>query len=401
MPDFFTLFVVVLFLNLSHCVLWGMIACRYTDLRATRYWLFSSAAGAVGGMVLASQGDSGLIIQTVAGNSFIILGFYLNWCGLRQFHGDAVRWKTVSLLLGGSVVFMLSTFEVWYGHNPTYTLAQSVPLVLTALYLMRFARRDLGAAVSSIAMTMGAVSHCVIAGGNILIVANITPKLNLYPAASIDLLVFLFVAVIWNFGFLISAVERGRTELERLANEDELTGIANRRQFVRHLENVCDAPSGGEPFSVLLFDLDRFKPINDKYGHAAGDAALKHVAGVIVKQLRRGDVFARIGGDEFGLVLRGASATTAAIIADQIINAIRTSPLCWQSLQLPLTVSVGIVSPHGPSSDPEILLDCADRALYETKRRGKNGYSIFDADAVRVSNVIRLTDLPSSGSPRT
>jgi diguanylate cyclase (GGDEF)-like protein len=295
---------------------------------------------------------------------------------------------------------MLLTFEVWHGRNPIYTLTQAVPLVLMAVYLLRFIRQDLGAAVSCMAMTMGAISHFVVAAGNILIVTGIKPELDLYQAASIDLLVFLFVSVIWNFGLLVSAVERERVELDRLANEDELTGIANRRQFVKHLQKACDGASGGEPFSVLLFDLDRFKPINDKYGHAAGDAALKHVAGVIKKKLRKGDVFARIGGDEFGLVLIGAPSVSAATIANQIITAIRANPLYWQAMQLPLTVSIGIVSPHGSSSDPEVLLDSADQALYETKRRGRNGYSIFVTDPVPVSNVIRLTEFPSSGSPR-
>ncbi|MGF9566732.1 hypothetical protein AAIH70_24780 [Neorhizobium sp. BT27B] len=77
MPDFFTLFVVVLLLNLSHSMLWGMIAYRYKDLLAPRYWLAGSAAGVIGGLALSVQGESGLIANTVAGNGFIILGFYL------------------------------------------------------------------------------------------------------------------------------------------------------------------------------------------------------------------------------------------------------------------------------------------------------------------------------------
>jgi predicted signal transduction protein with EAL and GGDEF domain len=81
-----------------------------------------------------------LILNTVAGNGFIILGFYLNWCGARSLHRDNVEWIHVSYLLGGSVFVMLATFHLWYGGNPVYTLAQSLPLALTAIYLIQPSR---------------------------------------------------------------------------------------------------------------------------------------------------------------------------------------------------------------------------------------------------------------------
>ncbi|MQY45821.1 diguanylate cyclase [Rhizobiales bacterium RZME27] len=397
MPDFFTLFVVVLLLNLSHSMLWGMIAYRYKDLLAPRYWLAGSAAGVIGGLALSVQGESGLIANTVAGNGFIILGFYLNLCGTRQFHGDKVQGARTSILVAGSILAMLATFHMWYGRNPVYTLAQSIPLMLTATYLLRIHGRDLGAVVAGIAMLAGVLSHIVIAGGNVLIVIGAAPGLQLYRAASIDLLIFLFASVVWNFGFLISAVERLRTEVERLANEDELTGIANRRLFMKHLSSVCETAHGGQGFSLLLFDLDSFKTINDKYGHAAGDAALKHVADLITRQLGQGDVFARLGGDEFSLLMIGADVNDAEAIAKRIVGEVGSTPLHWGALQVPLSVSIGIVS-RGPSGlNPEILLDSADRALYETKRRGRNGYTVFEATDTE-SNVIHLAKFSPSGS---
>lgn len=399
MPDFFTLFVVVLLLNLSHCLLWGMIAYRYKDLRAARFWLASSSAGAAGGVALSLQGEGGLIIQTVTGNGLVILGFYLSWCGAREFHGDKVRWVLISLLVVGSIFVMLATFHLWHGRNPVYTLAQSLPLGLTIVYLLGFFGRDLGASVAGIAMLVGAVSHCIIAGGNILIVTGVNPDLQLYHAASIDLLIFLFAAVIWNFGFLISAVERLRSQVERLANEDELTGIANRRNFMSHLHRVCDAARAVNSFSLFVFDLDRFKAINDKYGHAAGDAALRHVAAVIMKELRPRDVFARLGGDEFGLLLPATGAAEAASAAKRIVNAVKSTPLPWGAAQLSLTVSIGIVSQHCSRTNPESLLDSADCALYETKRRGRNGYTVFGSGRdVTSNNIIHLADFSASGS---
>ena len=396
-PDFFTLYLVVMLLNLSHCLIWGLIAYRYNDLEAARFWLAGSAASVAGGVALSLQGENGLMLNTVAGNGFIILGFYLNWSGARRLHGDKVEWTHVSYLLGGSVLVMLATFHLWYGRNPVYTLAQSLPLALTAFYLMQPSRRDLGAVVASTAMVVGGLSHCIIAGGNMLIVTGFKPDLQLYQVASIDLLVFLFAGIIWNFGFLICAVDRLRAEVERLANEDELTGIANRRMFTNHLNRIC-AKQDGANFSLLLFDLDRFKAINDKHGHAAGDAALKHAAAVIMKQLRQGDVFARFGGDEFCLLLPAATATEATLIAKRIVSAIKATPFQWETLELNLTVSIGVASSEGGQINPGTLLNNADLALYETKRRGRDGYSVFGSRVEHASNIVRLGDFSASSS---
>lgn len=400
MPDFFTLYLVVMLLNLSHCLIWGLISYRYRDMRAARYWLAGSAASVTGGVALSLQGESGLMLNTVAGNGFIILGFYLNWCGARRLHGDTVEWTHIISLVGGSILVMLATFDLWYGRNPVYTLAQALPLALTAIYLLRPSRRDLGAIVASTSMVVGVLSHCIIAGGNMFIVTGFKPDLQLYQAASIDLLVFLFAAVISNFGFLICAVDRLHAEVERLANEDELTGVANRRMFTNHLNRICAKQNSGN-LSLLLFDLDRFKAINDKHGHAAGDHALKHAAAVITKQLRQGDVFARLGGDEFCVLLPASTAADAALFAKRILSAIKAAPLSWEVLQLSLTVSIGIASSEGTQINPRTLLDNADRALYETKRRGRDGYSIFGSPVDHANNIVRLDHLPASSSVRS
>jgi diguanylate cyclase (GGDEF)-like protein len=397
LPDFSTLYLVVMLLNLSHCIIWGLIAFRYSDLRAARYWLAGSAASVGGGFALSLQGEGGLMLNTVTGNGFIILGFYLNWCGARRLHGDTAEWPHILSLGGGSILVMLVTFHLWYGRNPVYTLAQSLPLALTAIYLIQPSRRDLGAIVASTAMVIGVLSHCIIAGGNILIVTSLLPDLQLFQVASIDLLVFVFAAVIWNFGFLICAFDRLQAEVGRLANEDELTGIANRRMFMNHLNRIC-AKQDAANLSLLLFDLDHFKAINDKHGHAAGDAALKHAAAVITEHLRTGDMFARLGGDEFSLLLPAATAAEAAIIARRIGSAVKTTPFSCQSLQLSLTVSIGIASSEGSRISPETLVGNADHALYETKRRGRDGYSVFGSPLEPVRNIVRRGDFSASSS---
>ena len=395
MPDFYTLFLVVLLLGLSQCLIWDLVVYRYGELKAARYWFSGSVASVLGGAILALQGNDGLLIQTVLGNSFIVLGFYLNCVGARCFHGARLKLLSVACLFVVSVVLMLATFYPWYARNPVYTLAQLLPLAITAVFLLRHHGGELGAIVSSGAMIVAVSSHAIIACGNILIVTRLTPELDLKAAAAVDLLAFLFAAVVWNFGFLLSAVDRLRGEVERLANEDELTGLANRRMLMNKLAAMCGPSDTKRVFSVMLFDLDRFKAINDKYGHAAGDAALRHAADVVSEKLSANDVFARLGGDEFCLLLPGVLPVDAAARPRTMIKALTATPMIWNDCPLVIKTSIGIACCTTLDKiDPEALLDQADRALYETKKRSRNGYSVYrgSSGAAISGNVIQLND---------
>ncbi len=394
MPDFFTLYLVLLLLNLSHCIIWGLIVFRYRDLRAARYWLGASALQVVAGILLSSQGETAHIVPTVGANGLVVLGFYLNMCGVRRLHGTDTERALVGSLVGLSCLLMLGTFDVWYGRNPLYTAVQALPLLLTGLYLLRYHRDELGAIVSSTAMIAGSLSHGVIAVGNTLILIGVAPAMNLRSAASIDLLVFLFAGVVWNFGFLLSAVDRLRGQVERLANEDELTGLANRRLFMRRLTEESVQTRTGEVFSVMVFDLDRFKLINDKYGHAAGDAALRHAVQVISAQLGSHDLFARLGGDEFALLLPQTELQEAEKVAERLVAELSKHPLGWSDLRIPVTASIGIAQFRAPSTRAEDLLEAADNALYQTKRRGRNGYS--SASEVQKQPVLHALHLDTA-----
>jgi diguanylate cyclase (GGDEF)-like protein len=379
MPDFYTIYLLVLLFGLSNCVIWGAVVYRYRDLYAARYWLAGSAAGVLGGLILSSQGSSGFLLETVGGNTVVILGFWLNHLGVRKFHGDSPNLLWAGLMVALCTSAMLATFHLWYGRNPLYTLSQSLPLFLTASYLLRKKVWELGAGITYAALAIACVSHWVIASGNILLVANVMPALDLSGAAALSLLVFLFAKVTWNFGFLISVIDHLHREVERLANEDDLTGLANRRLFMRHLDLAC---SGAHPkmFSLMLFDLDRFKTINDTHGHAAGDAALRHAATVFRKHLRSGDIFARLGGDEFCVLLPDTGEDRAAFLAERAVSNLKASPFLWRNHHLDITASIGIASSGTGIVEPDLILEKADRALYKTKQRGRNGVTVYRVD---------------------
>ncbi len=171
--------------------------------------------------------------------------------------------------------------------------------------------------------------------------------------------------------------DRLRAELDRsleMAVTDPLTGLRNRRYVRRHLEGLL---RGGEA-SVLMVDLDRFKPINDTHGHNVGDAALREVANRLRASLRASDVVARWGGEEFLVVLAGAPAEYTALVADRLREAVGGEPLRIGNLELKATCSVGgAVSPAG--STPETVIGAADAALYRAKAAGRNCVRMAEA----------------------
>ncbi len=164
--------------------------------------------------------------------------------------------------------------------------------------------------------------------------------------------------------------ERLRADLDRsleLAVTDPLTGLRNRRYVVRHLESLLRS---GEA-AVLLLDVDRFKPINDTYGHAAGDAALREVADRLKGHLRAADVVARYGGEEFMVVLSGAQLDYARSVAERLRLAIAEEPFAVGPESLAITASIGLAL-GGMGDGIADLVAAADAALYRAKSAGRN-----------------------------
>jgi diguanylate cyclase len=203
----------------------------------------------------------------------------------------------------------------------------------------------------------------------------------------------LTVAILWLFFFLclrqLTAVgqqfsrlrqqlsEKNRQlslsleRIEELASHDELTGVLNRRAFMRMLtDEHLRARRNPQPFSIALIDIDHFKSVNDRHGHLVGDAVLKELSGVALASVRQTDRFARWGGEEFVLLLTPATAQEPALlVAERLRLAVERH--AWQTRAGTVTVSIGIATFQGDAS-VEQLVDRADRALYRAKHDGRN-----------------------------
>lgn len=175
----------------------------------------------------------------------------------------------------------------------------------------------------------------------------------------------------------VSIVQREREEavakLQEYADRDGLTGIANRRYFEARLRDEYTRWQryGGE-MSVLLFDLDHFKKINDQFGHGVGDTVLREMAQRVSEVVRVQDTFGRFGGEEFALLLPCTPIEDAMQVAEKIRNTIGDAPVEVKGVKVPVTASVGGAAARVGVPNYDVLINEADAALYSAKRQGRN-----------------------------
>ncbi len=181
----------------------------------------------------------------------------------------------------------------------------------------------------------------------------------------------------------ISERRRFEAQLHYLADHDPLTGLHNRRAFEAELERrVEEARAGGRGLALLALDLDGFKVVNDRFGHTVGDELVAQVGGVLRRAVREQDFIARIGGDEFAIILRDCHRHDAVQVAEKLLDAIRQRGLvAAQGATARVTTSIGValLDPGSPASGAELAV-AADIAMYEAKADGRNGFSVYAPD---------------------
>ena len=158
------------------------------------------------------------------------------------------------------------------------------------------------------------------------------------------------------------------------ATKDALTGIYNKRYFLDQLQKDCAyARRYRTPLSLIAFDIDHFKAINDTHGHPAGDFILSTLVAVVGRTLRGEDWFARVGGEEFAIIARGADNPQARKLADRIRRAVETHPFTWETGWIRVTISLGVAEMReGHIESAEALVQAADDFLYQAKNAGRN-----------------------------
>ncbi|MDQ3185622.1 MAG: EAL domain-containing protein [Pseudomonadota bacterium] len=169
------------------------------------------------------------------------------------------------------------------------------------------------------------------------------------------------------------------------ASHDALTGLIDRREFERRLEQALLGKKDGKQHTLLYLDLDQFKIVNDTCGHMAGDALLKQLTSILQAQLRTNDTLARVGGDEFGLLLESCPTESALRLADLLRQTVHEFPFIWKDKVFQLGLSIGLVTfGNGSETLPDIL-HMADAACYLAKDKGRNRVQIYTAEDMGIA----------------
>jgi diguanylate cyclase (GGDEF)-like protein len=253
-------------------------------------------------------------------------------------------------LTGWVVWLLLSAFELWRGR------AERIP-----------AREPLIAFLVIHALVNAGGVYDVLAGD--LQRDSVAPLNSWFGAILIEGIVYAMASAVF---MAMLCKERETQKYMRAARSDPLTGIANRSALMESAERLFErSRKDGTPFSVIMFDLDHFKTINDIHGHRRGDDVLRAFAVTVRKILRPADSFGRYGGEEFTVILPKANVETAHVIAERVRHAFAEQHRFLDGQRIDATVSGGVAE-AGAAPDFEDVLDAADQAMYQAKSLGRN-----------------------------
>lgn len=379
--DLFTIHVFISFLAGTFSIAWLVVWRSYATVRGPGTWLLSSLSVVVGAGAVAYNFLHPNVFLATGAHVLIAVAVALLGVGLRQFYNLAVPWALLLLWVLGITVALIVFHDDPVALRFFYSLSATLPFLLMVRDLLRDPRRTPASRLCAIAIGLAAFGDVMIFVAMLALAVKIIPENISNPIVILNILLVVFGGVSGCFGFLLATMEKVRSDLSALVVADDLTGVASRRYFLERLDTeVIHARRAGSVFCLLMIDLDRFKEINDAYGHAAGDQCLRHFARVASERIRRTDLLARTGGDEFCMILPDTTLGEAMRVVDDLLRSVRQSVMYWEGLPLPFTASIGVVQwdPASPQTVEQLRAD-ADQALYRAKEGGRDRSALKSA----------------------
>jgi diguanylate cyclase (GGDEF)-like protein len=329
-------------------------------------------------------------------NVVLLIAVGMIWSAARLFHGRAISWG--GMFLGAGLWVAGSSVPAFAQSAALRVLASSLIVAiytfLIAAELWRERRKPLIRRWPAVFVPMlhGAIFLFPMALASLSLDVGGHVAKGWVAMFGIEVLLYVVGAA---FIVLMLAKDRTVRAYKDAAASDPLTGLFNRRGFFEAAAAMMtDHQAAMVPVSVLAFDLDRFKAINDDFGHAAGDAMLQLFATVVRKTMRGGDIIGRVGGEEFVALISGTLAE-AAIAAERMRKAFATATTSAEGCDIPATVSIGVAC-GSPNAPIDTLIASADAALYRAKANGRNRVELADeAVAARERPASVVVPLPT------
>jgi diguanylate cyclase (GGDEF)-like protein len=348
--------------------------------RSAKFWMFGAISNGMALTLIPLNGLAEIPGYLLLSNTLVVAGIISNRRGFQNFL-KLSRTDTLHTVTGLSVcIFNLGICWPlgWQAAGQTFS---SVVLVFLLLRTVQDNHMALSREFSpNLALTHNLllVSSGIIFAG-IACVSTIPEARQLWDANPISFsnatLLLLFIAICCLFAFTqgYMVVMRLVRKLQHLSHHDSLTGLLNRRAFEYLLGRECQRLQRfGEHFSLLILDIDHFKRINDRLGHAAGDAVLTAVAQTLQNHAREVDRVARFGGEEFCVLLPRTTDEGALQAAERFRTAINNTVVAWSDESISVTISTGLATALQSGESLEELLRRADLALYQAKTEGRN-----------------------------
>jgi diguanylate cyclase (GGDEF)-like protein len=349
------------------------------NMKALAWW---GAAYLVGASAVALWGASALIPPELP-NAFLFVACGMIWNGARVFHGRPIL--RGEMLIGAAAWCFAMQFPDFAESGPARLALSSV---VTALYaflaafeLRRERRRGLATRLLWIGIPLLHAAVFLTPVALIVLLPAAVSADGLFALVAFETMIYVVGTA---FVVVVAAKERVAHIHKTAAMTDLLTGLFNRRAFLEAANRMIEQRGRkSQPVSVLMFDLDKFKSINDRFGHAGGDEALKVFASTAAENVRATDVVGRLGGEEFACILPG-NAEEAGLVAERLRAAFQVAGVVIAGHQMGATVSIGIATAIPPVAI-EPLLARGDAALYCAKNNGRNRVEFDQADVPQIS----------------
>ncbi len=339
---------------------------------ALKWWGSAYVLGAASVALWAVAGDRLGPMVSLGLNAVGFIASGMVWNAARVFHGRKPNWP--GLVLGAMAwVAVVAMLDPAAG-----TLRMTLGAGIVSIYAALTASELWGERRKSVRSSWPAFAVPIVHGFVLMLPILIGNYLHPHDPlffTSIWVTVFSVELVLYAVGtvFVIFMLvsERTVSAHKTAASMDPLTSLFNRRGFAEACARVIEREAGaGRPVTVMIFDIDHFKSINDRFGHPAGDEVLKLFATIVISNLRLSDLSGRIGGEEFAALLP-CSLEEGVVVAERVREAFETSGIVVEDGPVDTTVSIGVAG--GPAgTELEVLLAAADTALYQAKRGGRN-----------------------------
>lgn len=359
-------------LALLMAVVLGFMRISYPrSIHGLGLWAGGPALVALSTLMFASRGQLPELLSIVLANAVLLTGVALTYFGTQRFFGLPISWK-----LWGGVLLALVPLLVWYTlAEPSYTARLLLVSLGWACLMLALAwliwRR--GPEVFSTRFT----AVMVLLHAGVLLLRFVTawlplPEEGLLLPTHVQTLYVVangIMTLAIGLGLILMAGDRLRAEYEHFASHDSLTNVLTRRSFLASGEQeLARCRRHGRSMAVLLLDIDHFKRVNDTYGHQMGDRVLVDFVSRIQSLLRRPDQLARLGGEEFVLLLPETRLDEAVAVAERIVARVAESHDALPTI----SVSIGVTTNRPDESQLDAVLARADRALYKAKAEGRN-----------------------------